>query len=102
VRDDSGAKWLYWHRTTPSATGWMGDIDIDPFDSDHVLYVTGQGVWGTSDRPRRSRRLRRGSVRDNRCHGRGAGGDALHVQLPIDDLALQMLRKRFELGPELF
>jgi hypothetical protein len=52
VRDDSGAKWLYWHRTTPSATGWMGDIDIDPFNSDHVLYVTGQGVWGTSDASR--------------------------------------------------
>jgi hypothetical protein len=49
VRDEAGAKYLYWDRDKPSATGWMGDIDIDPFDSGHVLYVTGQGVWGSDD-----------------------------------------------------
>lgn len=24
---------------------WLGDIDIDPFDSNHVIYVTGYGLW---------------------------------------------------------
>jgi hypothetical protein len=24
---------------------WMGDIDIDPFDSSHAIVVTGYGVW---------------------------------------------------------
>jgi hypothetical protein len=49
VRDDAGAKYLYWDHDKPSSTGWMGDIDIDPFDPGHVLYVTGQGVWGSDD-----------------------------------------------------
>ncbi|MDP9002493.1 MAG: carbohydrate-binding protein [Myxococcota bacterium] len=49
VRDDGGAKYLYWEHDKPSSTGWMGDIDIDPFDTGHVLYVTGQGVWGSDD-----------------------------------------------------
>lgn len=26
---------------------WIGDIDIDPFNSDRVFYVTGYGVWET-------------------------------------------------------
>jgi xyloglucan-specific exo-beta-1,4-glucanase len=49
VRASSDARWLYWHRTEPSATGWMGDVEIDPFDSDHALYVTGQGIWESTD-----------------------------------------------------
>jgi hypothetical protein len=49
VRDAAGAKWLYWHGSSPSATGWMGDIDIDPQNPGRVLYVTGQGVWGSDD-----------------------------------------------------
>lgn len=51
VRDDAGAKYLYWHRapTEPYGRGWMGDIDIDPFDANRVMYVTGQGIWGTED-----------------------------------------------------
>jgi photosystem II stability/assembly factor-like uncharacterized protein len=49
VRDDGGAKYLYWHRKKVSATGWMGDIDIDPFDAGRVFYVTGQGVWSSDD-----------------------------------------------------
>ncbi|MBV9949688.1 MAG: xyloglucanase [Myxococcales bacterium] len=48
-RDVSGARYLYWDHEKPSATGWMGDIDIDPFDPGHVFYVTGQGVWGSND-----------------------------------------------------
>jgi photosystem II stability/assembly factor-like uncharacterized protein len=49
VRDDAGAKYLYWDHEKPSATGWMGDIAIDPFDTAHVMYVTGQGVWRSED-----------------------------------------------------
>ncbi|HJU55587.1 MAG TPA: hypothetical protein VJ715_13480, partial [Pyrinomonadaceae bacterium] len=49
VRTAGAARWLHWHRTQPSATGWMGDVEIDPFDSDRALYVTGQGVWESND-----------------------------------------------------
>jgi len=51
VRDDAGAKYLYWHRppTEPMGRGWMGDIDIDPFNPGRVMYVTGQGIWATED-----------------------------------------------------
>ncbi len=49
VHDDAGAKYLYWDSDKPSSSGWMGDIDIDPFDTAHVYYVTGQGVWGSDD-----------------------------------------------------
>jgi hypothetical protein len=48
----NGAEWLRFGATNcaaPSYSGWMGDIEIDPFDSNHVMYVTGQGVWSTND-----------------------------------------------------
>ena len=47
----NGAVWLHWGLAgcaLPHDSGWMGDIEIDPFDSDHVMYVTGQGVWSTN------------------------------------------------------
>lgn len=47
--DVAGAQWLYWHGGTPSDTGWMGDIEIDPLHSNRALYVTGQGLWWTED-----------------------------------------------------
>ncbi|MFI5649489.1 RICIN domain-containing protein [Kitasatospora sp. NPDC051705] len=28
---------------------WMGALAIDPYDSGHVLYGTGSGMWGSSD-----------------------------------------------------
>jgi xyloglucan-specific exo-beta-1,4-glucanase len=28
---------------------WIGDCEIDPFDADHLLYVTGWGVWSSRD-----------------------------------------------------
>jgi photosystem II stability/assembly factor-like uncharacterized protein len=49
VRDDAGAKYLYWHKDEPIGRGWMGDIDIDPFNPARVMYVTGAGVWATED-----------------------------------------------------
>ncbi|AYG85228.1 Xyloglucanase [Streptomyces hundungensis] len=44
VRDDSAAPYV--------GTGighWMGTLAIDPFDSGHVLYGTGSGMWGSTD-----------------------------------------------------
>lgn len=48
-RDIAGAKYLFWDHDKPSATGWMGDIDIDPFNSARAMYVTGQGIWMSDD-----------------------------------------------------
>jgi len=48
----NGAEWLRWGVpgcATPNYGGWMGDIEIDPYDSNHVLYVTGQGVWSNNN-----------------------------------------------------
>jgi hypothetical protein len=47
--DDAGAAWLYFGGQSLSTRGWMGDVAIDPFDSAHALYVTGQGVWSSDD-----------------------------------------------------
>ncbi|MFI6437374.1 RICIN domain-containing protein [Streptomyces sp. NPDC050759] len=44
VRDASAAPYV--------GTGighWMTTLTIDPFDSGHVLYGTGSGIWGTKD-----------------------------------------------------
>jgi len=47
--DVAGAQWLYWHTSSLPAMGWMGDIEIDPFDSNHALFITGQGLWSSDD-----------------------------------------------------
>ena len=47
--DVAGAQWLYWHGTSLPAAGWMGDVEIDPFDSSHALFITGQGLWSSDD-----------------------------------------------------
>jgi photosystem II stability/assembly factor-like uncharacterized protein len=49
IRDDAGAKYLYWHKSEPIGRGWMGDIDIDPFNPARAMYVTGAGLWATED-----------------------------------------------------
>jgi photosystem II stability/assembly factor-like uncharacterized protein len=48
-RDVSLAPWLTWGREKAELGHWIGDIEIDPFDSDHVLYVTGTGIWASQD-----------------------------------------------------
>ncbi len=48
-RDIKGARYLHWGRDKPSSVGWMGDIDIDPFDPAQAFYVTGQGIWRSGD-----------------------------------------------------
>jgi hypothetical protein len=40
--DHSNAPW-----TRDAHPHWMSDIAIDPFDPDHVMFVTGYGVWAS-------------------------------------------------------
>ena len=47
--DVAGAAWLWWHGTTLPSDGWLGDVEIDPFDPARALYITGQGIWSTYD-----------------------------------------------------
>ena len=57
---DRGAHWrevfahsLFDHRAAPWTVGhaphWISTVVIDPFDPDHVLFVTGYGVWASRD-----------------------------------------------------
>lgn len=41
--------WVTFHAAKPNYTGWMADVEIDPFNPSRVLYVTGQGIWGSDD-----------------------------------------------------
>jgi photosystem II stability/assembly factor-like uncharacterized protein len=43
------AEWFPLHRAKVDVPGWMGDIDIDPFDPDHATFVMGAGVWTTQN-----------------------------------------------------
>lgn len=45
----SQVPWVYWHKDKTGGTGWMNDIEIDPFNPDKVMYTTGEGIWGTAD-----------------------------------------------------
>ena len=55
TQDISGAPWLDWAASPalPEVTpklGWMvGDIEIDPFDSDRLMYGTGATIYGTEN-----------------------------------------------------
>lgn len=40
--DHSASKWTQHH--TPH---WIGDVEINPFDSNHALFVTGYGIWAS-------------------------------------------------------
>ncbi|MBB6242499.1 cellulase [Rhodanobacter sp. MP1X3] len=51
--DHSNAVW-----TSDHHPHWMSDIAIDPFDPDHVMFVTGYGVWAS----RNMRAFDQGSV----------------------------------------
>ncbi len=41
--------WVTFHAGQPNYTGWMADVEIDPFNPSRILYVTGQGIWGSDD-----------------------------------------------------
>ncbi len=48
-RDSSAAPYLNWGKPEVDLGHWIGDLEIDPFDSGHVLYVTGATVWGSDN-----------------------------------------------------
>jgi xyloglucan-specific exo-beta-1,4-glucanase len=54
VRDHSAmdiglSPYLKWGNPEPKLGWWLGSVEIDPFDSNHVIYVTGATVYGCSD-----------------------------------------------------
>jgi photosystem II stability/assembly factor-like uncharacterized protein len=57
---DAGRTWTalldraQWdHSAAPYTAGftrhWLGDVEIDPLDSDHAIFTTGYGIWVTRD-----------------------------------------------------
>ncbi|QHG86882.1 cellulase [Xanthomonas sp. NCPPB 1638] len=56
VFDHSAAPW-----TAQATPHWMGALAIDPFDSNHALFVTGYGIWA-------SRNLRDAARRQQPLH----------------------------------
>ena len=49
VRDISLAPYMDWGKSNVPVGHWMGALQIDLFDSDHVLYGTGATIFGTDD-----------------------------------------------------
>jgi xyloglucan-specific exo-beta-1,4-glucanase len=49
MHDVSAAPWVTFHQASPNYTGWMGDVEIDPFRPDRILHITGQGIWASDD-----------------------------------------------------
>lgn len=49
VLDAGGAPYVLHHHDKLGPPQWMGDIKIDPFDSNRAVIVEGGGVWATSD-----------------------------------------------------
>jgi hypothetical protein len=49
LSDDAGLTWHEIEATMPGeiASGWVDDVEIDPFDRDHILHVHGGGVVET-------------------------------------------------------
>lgn len=49
LSDDAGQTWREIEATMPGeiASGWVDDVEIDPFDRDHVLHVHGGGIVET-------------------------------------------------------
>lgn len=49
TRDSSGAPFLKWGRPEAELGHWIGDVEINPFNPNHVLYVTGATIWGSNN-----------------------------------------------------
>lgn len=47
--DEKGVHFLRWGKPKVDLGHWIGDLEIDPFNPDRVLYVTGMTVWGTDN-----------------------------------------------------
>jgi hypothetical protein len=48
TRDVAGAAWVLGHKAL-GTPGWMGDVEIDPFNPARALYITGGGIWSSDD-----------------------------------------------------
>lgn len=48
-RDSSVSPYLNWGRESAEFGHWIGDVEIDPFDPNRVLYVTGATIWGSEN-----------------------------------------------------
>ena len=48
-RDSSISPYLNWGHKTAEFGHWIGDVEIDPFNPNHVLYVTGATIWGSDN-----------------------------------------------------
>jgi photosystem II stability/assembly factor-like uncharacterized protein len=49
TRDASLSPWLMGDEKTPRFGHWIGAVAIDPFDSGHMLYGTGETLWASHD-----------------------------------------------------
>lgn len=49
VRDSRLSPFLRWGKPEADLGHWIGDVEIDPFHSGHVLYVTGATIWNSDD-----------------------------------------------------
>lgn len=56
LSDDAGRTWREIASTAPHTpsdndliSGWVDDVEIDPNNRDHILHVTGGGVWETKN-----------------------------------------------------
>jgi hypothetical protein len=49
ILDGGGTAHVYHHRKKIDAPQWVGDIKIDPFNSNRAMLVEGGGVWATED-----------------------------------------------------
>jgi photosystem II stability/assembly factor-like uncharacterized protein len=49
VFDSGGAPHTYHGRAKLDAPQWMGDVQIDPFDSNRAMVIDGGGIWATDD-----------------------------------------------------
>ena len=49
ARDTSTAPYLKWGGSSAALGHWIGDLEIDPFNPNHALYVTGATIWETED-----------------------------------------------------
>jgi photosystem II stability/assembly factor-like uncharacterized protein len=46
----SPTSWIFFHNgASKYIPHWMGDIQIDPYNSSHIMYITGWGLWGSND-----------------------------------------------------
>ncbi|GAC1417224.1 MAG: hypothetical protein NVSMB62_07680 [Acidobacteriaceae bacterium] len=49
IRDSSLSPWVNFGQSTPGIGNWLVAMAIDPYDSNHVLYGTGQTLWQTTN-----------------------------------------------------